>query len=208
MRGNQHLLKLLPWSTWLSCAREWTPIPLVDHTTSELIAGSSGGLSGVSACWIEPTATLLKDMTFPMLWWAFIPNLTVLMKHLRIWLLSLAVVLMFAKMWDLGAWDLIWLSNLNLTGMLPHKTKRGQAALERLKVFDGIPPPYDKASDYFADGLNWLGVPKPKHEFILWVFKWTFWRFCSIIQKVYIFMSRALWNGCQISGSAFSVLIN
>lgn len=30
------------------------------------------------------------------------------------------------------------------TGMLPHKTKRGQAALERLKVFDGIPPPYDK----------------------------------------------------------------
>nr|ACN09946.1 60S ribosomal protein L13a [Salmo salar]ACN12293.1 60S ribosomal protein L13a [Salmo salar] len=29
-------------------------------------------------------------------------------------------------------------------GMLPHKTKRGQAALERLKVFDGVPPPYDK----------------------------------------------------------------
>lgn len=32
------------------------------------------------------------------------------------------------------------------TGMLPHKTKRGQAALDRLKVFDGIPPPYDKVS--------------------------------------------------------------
>uniref|UniRef100_A0A2K5JF68 Large ribosomal subunit protein uL13 n=1 Tax=Colobus angolensis palliatus TaxID=336983 RepID=A0A2K5JF68_COLAP len=29
-------------------------------------------------------------------------------------------------------------------GMLPHKTKRGQAALDRLKVFDGIPPPYNK----------------------------------------------------------------
>uniref|UniRef100_A0ABK0LRP3 Large ribosomal subunit protein uL13 n=1 Tax=Rattus norvegicus TaxID=10116 RepID=A0ABK0LRP3_RAT len=29
-------------------------------------------------------------------------------------------------------------------GMLPHKTKRGQAALERLKGLDGIPPPYDK----------------------------------------------------------------
>ncbi|KAF8788390.1 60S ribosomal protein L13a-like [Argiope bruennichi] len=29
-------------------------------------------------------------------------------------------------------------------GMLPHKTKRGDAALERLKVFEGIPPPYDK----------------------------------------------------------------
>uniref|UniRef100_A0A2K5F3T0 Large ribosomal subunit protein uL13 n=1 Tax=Aotus nancymaae TaxID=37293 RepID=A0A2K5F3T0_AOTNA len=29
-------------------------------------------------------------------------------------------------------------------GMLPRKTKRGQAALDCLKVFDGIPPPYNK----------------------------------------------------------------
>ncbi|KAH0500365.1 60S ribosomal protein L13a [Microtus ochrogaster] len=29
-------------------------------------------------------------------------------------------------------------------GMLPHKTNRDQAALERLKVLDAIPPPYDK----------------------------------------------------------------
>lgn len=29
-------------------------------------------------------------------------------------------------------------------GMLPHKTARGQAALDRLKVFEGVPPPYDK----------------------------------------------------------------
>lgn len=29
-------------------------------------------------------------------------------------------------------------------GMIPHKTARGQAALERLKVFEGVPPPYDK----------------------------------------------------------------
>jgi large subunit ribosomal protein L13Ae len=29
-------------------------------------------------------------------------------------------------------------------GMLPHKTARGQAALQRLKVFDGVPTPYDK----------------------------------------------------------------
>ena len=27
--------------------------------------------------------------------------------------------------------------------MIPHKTKRGAAALERLKVFEGVPPPYD-----------------------------------------------------------------
>ncbi|KAK2450450.1 60S ribosomal protein L13A [Trifolium repens] len=28
--------------------------------------------------------------------------------------------------------------------MIPHKTKRGEAALARLKVYEGIPPPYDK----------------------------------------------------------------
>jgi large subunit ribosomal protein L13Ae len=29
-------------------------------------------------------------------------------------------------------------------GMLPHKTSRGAHALERFKVFEGVPPPYDK----------------------------------------------------------------
>lgn len=29
-------------------------------------------------------------------------------------------------------------------GMIPHKTARGAAALERLKVFEGIPSPYDR----------------------------------------------------------------
>ncbi|CAG8508279.1 4345_t:CDS:1 [Acaulospora colombiana] len=28
--------------------------------------------------------------------------------------------------------------------MVPHKTPRGAAALGRLKIFEGIPPPYDK----------------------------------------------------------------
>jgi large subunit ribosomal protein L13Ae len=28
--------------------------------------------------------------------------------------------------------------------MLPHKLTRGKEALERLKVYEGIPPPYDK----------------------------------------------------------------
>ncbi|KAJ2744197.1 60S ribosomal protein L16A [Coemansia sp. BCRC 34301] len=31
-----------------------------------------------------------------------------------------------------------------LRGMVPHKTSRGEAALGRLKVFEGVPPPYDK----------------------------------------------------------------
>jgi large subunit ribosomal protein L13Ae len=29
-------------------------------------------------------------------------------------------------------------------GMIPHKTPRGKAALERLKTFEGVPAPYDK----------------------------------------------------------------
>jgi large subunit ribosomal protein L13Ae len=31
-----------------------------------------------------------------------------------------------------------------LRGMMPYKTARGAAALDRLKCFEGIPPPYDK----------------------------------------------------------------
>lgn len=29
-------------------------------------------------------------------------------------------------------------------GMVPHKSRRGKLALARLKVFEGVPPPYDK----------------------------------------------------------------
>lgn len=29
-------------------------------------------------------------------------------------------------------------------GMIPHKTARGAAAMERLKVFEGVPAPYDR----------------------------------------------------------------
>jgi len=31
-----------------------------------------------------------------------------------------------------------------IRGMLPHKTPRGDAALQRVKIFEGIPSPYDK----------------------------------------------------------------
>ncbi|KAK2987222.1 hypothetical protein RJ640_022254 [Escallonia rubra] len=33
---------------------------------------------------------------------------------------------------------------VGIDGMIPHKTKRGAAALARLKVYEGVPPPYDK----------------------------------------------------------------
>ncbi|OIC48272.1 50S ribosomal protein L13 [Acinetobacter baumannii] len=31
-----------------------------------------------------------------------------------------------------------------IRGMIPHKTKRGAAALARLRAFEGVPPPYDR----------------------------------------------------------------
>lgn len=39
-------------------------------------------------------------------------------------------------------WILFYL--VFLYRMIPHKTKRGAAALARLKAYEGMPPPYDK----------------------------------------------------------------
>ena len=39
-----------------------------------------------------------------------------------------------------------------IRGMLPHKTDRGAAALNRLKVFEGVPPPYDKMKRMVVPG--------------------------------------------------------
>lgn len=41
--------------------------------------------------------------------------------------------------------------------MIPHKTKRGAAALARLKVYEGVPPPYDKIKRMvIPDALKWV----------------------------------------------------
>jgi len=48
-----------------------------------------------------------------------------------------------------------------LRGMIPHKTKRGEAALDRLKVYEGIPPPYDKIKSMVVpDALKVLRLQK------------------------------------------------
>eukprot|EP01137_Pigoraptor_chileana_P014333 Opistho-2@68832 len=50
-------------------------------------------------------------------------------------------------------------------GMLPHKTPRGAAALERLKVFEGVPPPYDKVKRVVVpDALRVLRL-RPQRRF-------------------------------------------
>ncbi|KAJ1409582.1 Ribosomal protein L13, eukaryotic/archaeal [Sesbania bispinosa] len=52
-------------------------------------------------------------------------------------------------------------------GMIPHKTKRGEAALARLKVYEGIPPPYDKMKRMVVpDALKVLRLQKG-HKYCL-----------------------------------------
>ncbi|KAJ6372062.1 hypothetical protein OIU77_002395 [Salix suchowensis] len=54
-----------------------------------------------------------------------------------------------------------------IRGMIPHKTKRGEAALARLKVFEGVPPPFDKTKRMvIPDALKVLRL-QPGHKYCL-----------------------------------------
>ncbi|PIA25723.1 hypothetical protein AQUCO_10800013v1 [Aquilegia coerulea] len=54
-----------------------------------------------------------------------------------------------------------------IRGMIPHKTKRGAAALARLKCYEGIPPPYDKTKRMvIPDALKVLRL-QPGHKYCL-----------------------------------------
>ncbi|KAJ3670110.1 hypothetical protein LUZ60_010434 [Juncus effusus] len=51
--------------------------------------------------------------------------------------------------------------------MIPHKTKRGAAALARLKAYEGVPPPYDKTKRMvIPDALKVLRL-QPGHKYCL-----------------------------------------
>jgi len=66
--------------------------------------------------------------------------------------------------------------------MVPHKTARGAAALERLKLFEGVPPPYDtKKRMVVPDALRVLRL-KPGRKY------------CTV--KV---CGVALWEGTKIN---------
>ncbi|XP_039137003.1 60S ribosomal protein L13a-4-like [Dioscorea cayenensis subsp. rotundata] len=54
-----------------------------------------------------------------------------------------------------------------IRGMIPHKTKRGAAALARLKAYEGVPPPYDKMKRMvIPDALKVLRL-QPGHKYCL-----------------------------------------
>ncbi|KAL6637878.1 hypothetical protein ACP70R_025450 [Stipagrostis hirtigluma subsp. patula] len=54
-----------------------------------------------------------------------------------------------------------------IRGMIPHKTKRGEAALARLKTYEGVPPPYDRTKRMvIPDALKVLRL-QPGHKYCL-----------------------------------------
>ena len=49
--------------------------------------------------------------------------------------------------------------------MVPHKTKRGEEALNRLKAFEGIPAPYDKMKRMVVPAALRVVRLKPRRKF-------------------------------------------
>merc|ERR1711973_343250 len=71
-------------------------------------------------------------------------------------------------------------------GMIPRKTKRGMEALNRLKVFDGIPPPYDRMKRMVVPsalrvlklkpGRKYCSIGRLSHE--------TGWKYKALIESL------------------------
>ena len=78
-------------------------------------------------------------------------------------------------------------------GMMPHKTERGAKALERLKVFEGVPPPYDRKKRMVVPqalrvlrlkpGRKYCTVGRLGHEFG-WKYQDVVARYVRLIQVV------------------------
>lgn len=83
--------------------------------------------------------------------------------------------------------------------MIPHKTARGAAALERLKVFEGVPPPYDKKKRMVVPqalrvlrlkpGRKYCSVGRLSHE-VGWKYQDVVARFVAI----HMHFSRPCWH--------------
>lgn len=79
-------------------------------------------------------------------------------------------------------------------GMIPHKTARGNAAMERLKTFEGVPPPYDQKKRVVVPqalrvlrlkpGRKYCTVGRLGHEFG--------WKYQDVVSRYVPSMSRAL----------------
>jgi large subunit ribosomal protein L13Ae len=70
--------------------------------------------------------------------------------------------------------------------MMPHKTARGTAALERLKVFEGVPPPYDKQKRVVVPAALRVLRLKPGRKFttLKRISSEMGWKYQGIIEKL------------------------
>ncbi|KAI5910958.1 60S ribosomal protein L16-A [Candida parapsilosis] len=73
-----------------------------------------------------------------------------------------------------------------IRGMIPHKTARGKAALERLKVFEGVPPPYDKRKRVVVpQALRVLRLkPGRKYTTVGKLSTSVGWKYESVVEKL------------------------
>ncbi|KAL1915064.1 60S ribosomal protein uL13 [Calcarisporiella thermophila] len=71
-------------------------------------------------------------------------------------------------------------------GMIPHKTARGQAALDRLKLFEGVPPPYDRMKRMVVpQALRVLRLrPGRKYTSLGKVSQEVGWKYQDIVKKL------------------------
>ena len=81
--------------------------------------------------------------------------------------------------------------------MIPHKTPRGAAAMERLKVFEGVPPPYDKKKRVVVPqalrilrlkpGRKYCSVGRLSHE--------VGWKYQDVVARLAI-LNKKFWSRC------------
>merc|ERR1719261_2068896 len=73
-----------------------------------------------------------------------------------------------------------------IRGMIPHKTARGAAALDRLKTFEGMPHPYDKKKKMVVPAALKVTQLKPHRKFtnIGALSKECGWKLTDVIKRL------------------------
>jgi large subunit ribosomal protein L13Ae len=70
--------------------------------------------------------------------------------------------------------------------MVPHKTPRGAAALERLKVFEGVPPPFNmKKRVVIPEALRVLRLaPQRKYTVLKRLSSEFGWKYADVVEQL------------------------
>ncbi|KAI8379694.1 60S ribosomal protein L16 [Radiomyces spectabilis] len=73
-----------------------------------------------------------------------------------------------------------------IRGMIPHKTARGAAALDRIKLFEGCPPPYDRVKRMVVpDALRVLRLkPGRKYTTLGRISHEVGWKYQDVVAKL------------------------